>query len=70
MKKEINGSVRIGKEVYRAGQEDQLASVLPADAVKRLSDKGIISGFAKPAKAEEAPKEPVKEPAKTETKTK
>ncbi len=53
--KEIIGSVRIGKTVFVAGQEDELAAVLSANDVERLTARGVISGFsAKAGKAVEA----------------
>lgn len=56
--KKIISAVRYKGTVYKEGMEDELASS-GAD-LKRLADKGAISGFDTKSKAkEEAPTEPV-----------
>lgn len=50
--KTIHGSVRVGGDVFIAGQEEDLAKALPAGDVERLTEMGIISGFS--SKAEKA----------------
>lgn len=49
-KYKITGSVRIGKTLYREGDEDALAKVATADQLARLTQSGAIEGFGKAAK--------------------
>lgn len=46
---QIIGSVRIGNDVYRKGDEEALAKVADKSMIKRLTDKGVISGGESPA---------------------
>lgn len=68
--RKIIRGVRLKGKTYTDGMEDELAKVLPAEDVERLTKKGYIegswSGTAVPAKAAEPAKapEPVKAPAK------
>ena len=54
----INGAARIGATVFRAGQEDELQEAASPAELKRLADKGVISGdFGKAGKSKAAPVE-------------
>lgn len=54
----INGAVRVGATVFRAGQEDELQEAASPAVLKRLAEKGVISGdFAKAGKPKAAPVE-------------
>jgi hypothetical protein len=44
MAREIRGAVRLGGRIYTAGDEADLAEVLPAGSVARLKDAGVIRG--------------------------
>jgi len=60
MKRRITGAIIQGGRIYKAGDEDALASVLSSENIQRLIDKGgELSGdwAVQPAK-EEAPAEP------------
>jgi hypothetical protein len=48
--------VRVGKKVFKPGQEDDLAQALDQSSLNRLMDKGDIGGDWK-GKTVEAPKE-------------
>ena len=52
----IKGAVRVGTAVFRAGQEDELQEAASPSELKRLLDKGVISGdFVKAAKPKATP---------------
>ena len=53
-KQQIFGAVRVGDIVYQAGQEEQLAKVLSADQIERLTAEGVIAGFSSRAGKSEA----------------
>jgi hypothetical protein len=57
-KPQITGSVRIGKDVYKAGMEEKLAKKATAKQLEHLASQGVISGdwpIQKKAPVETAP---------------
>ena len=51
--RKIHSGVRHGGTTYTEGMEDELAEVMSADQLQRLTDKGSISGnWGLPAEAE------------------
>lgn len=67
----INGAVRVGTLVFKAGQEDELQEAASPSELKRLLDKGVISGdFAKAGKPKAAAPVETKEADNKEAGTK
>jgi len=67
----INGAVRVGATVFRAGQEDELQEAASPAELKRLAEKGVITGdFLKAGKPKAAAPVETKEADNKEAGTK
>ena len=59
----ILNAVRVGKTVFKSGEEDELSSALSQTDLDRLNDQGALGGdwtSTFQAEAEETPAEPAK----------
>jgi hypothetical protein len=57
----ILSGVRVGKQVFTDGMEDELSAALDQSALDRLTEKGAIAGDFKASKAVKPEAEPKSE---------